>query len=58
MPSIKRIVPIKNIAIESAGIGTSTNDKIKTIKAMGNTEVKDSLSFDIIFSFNLNSPYL
>jgi hypothetical protein len=58
IPKINRIVPTKNIAIESAGTGTKIKDSAKTIKAMGNTEVKDSFNFDFIFSFTLNSPYL
>ena len=58
IPNIKRIVPIKKMAIESAGIGTNMNDSNKTMNAIGKTDVKDSFSFACIFSFTLISPYL
>ena len=58
IPNINKIVPMKKIAIESAGIGTNMNDNNKTINAIGKTDVKDSLSFACIFSFTLISPYL
>ena len=58
IPRIRRIVPTKNVAIESAGSGTNVKDKSKTIKEIGKIADNASFILDLIFSFTLNSPYL
>lgn len=58
IPKIKRIVPIKKVAIVSDGSGTKVKAKSKTIKEIGRIDDKASFILDLIFSFTLSSPYL